>query len=105
MKKMSFEESITILESITNKLEAGNIPLEEALDLFQEGIELSKFCEKKLTEVEQKIEILKNCDINESDISDKKSIEIEEQNSEIQTKKPKKSKKIEITDSEDKLLF
>ena len=105
MKKMSFEESITKLESITNKLEAGNIPLEEALDLFQEGIELSKFCEKKLTEVEQKIEILKNCDINESDISDKKSIEIEEQNSEIQTKKPKKSKKIEITDSEDKLLF
>jgi len=105
MKKMSFEESITKLESITNKLEAGNLPLEEALDLFQEGIGLSKFCEKKLTEVEQKIEILKNCDINESDISDKKSIEIEEQNSEIQTKKPKKSKKIKETDSEDKLLF
>ena len=55
---LSFEAAMERLESVVEKLEMGEVPLEEAIALFQEGMELSRVCNQKLTDVEQKIEML-----------------------------------------------
>jgi exodeoxyribonuclease VII small subunit len=46
------------LEKIVSKLEDGEIPLEESLKLFEEGIRLSRLCNQKLEEAEKRVEIL-----------------------------------------------
>jgi exodeoxyribonuclease VII small subunit len=51
----SFEEALEALESRVRKLEAGEMPLEEALGLFEEGIELTRECHEKLDAADQKI--------------------------------------------------
>jgi exodeoxyribonuclease VII small subunit len=58
MAKERFEDSLNKLEKIVSKLEEGEIPLEESLKLFEEGIRLSRLCSQKLDEVEKKVEIL-----------------------------------------------
>jgi exodeoxyribonuclease VII small subunit len=55
---MKFEDAIVKLEDIVHKLEAGNLSLDEALNLFEKGMELSRFCSKKLEEAQSKIEML-----------------------------------------------
>ena len=64
-EKKSFKKSLTRLEEITNLLESEEIELEEALQLYEEGINLSRFClsslksaELKITELKKKIENL-----------------------------------------------
>ena len=57
-KEMKFEQALKKLEEIVGKLEEGETPLEKSLELFEEGIRLSRFCSKKLDEAERKIEIL-----------------------------------------------
>lgn len=54
----SFEEALNELEQITTTLEKGEITLDQSIDYFQKGIELSRFCAKKLDEIEKKISIL-----------------------------------------------
>ena len=46
------------LEAIVAKLESGDVPLEQAIELFQEGMRLSQLCGSKLEQVERKIEML-----------------------------------------------
>jgi exodeoxyribonuclease VII small subunit len=53
-----FEECLARLEKIVNELEKGELPLEKALALFEEGVQLSNSCRKELDEAEGKIEIL-----------------------------------------------
>ncbi|HEU5452103.1 MAG TPA: exodeoxyribonuclease VII small subunit [Terriglobales bacterium] len=53
-----FEDCIQRLEGIVQLLEKGDIPLEQALKLFEEGIQLSQSCRKDLEEAEGKVEIL-----------------------------------------------
>jgi exodeoxyribonuclease VII small subunit len=55
---LSFEEAMEQLEQLVGKLENGDVPLEKAIDLFQEGMKLSHLCSQKLEQVERKIEIL-----------------------------------------------
>ena len=55
---VSFEEAIDKLEQIVSKLERGDVPLEKAIELFQEGMALSHLCGNKLAQVERKIETL-----------------------------------------------
>lgn len=55
---VTFEEAMEKLENIVDQLEAGEIPLEKAIQLFQEGMELSKLCHQKLESVEEKIQVL-----------------------------------------------
>ena len=52
---LSYEEAIKRLEEITNLLEQGDAALDESLQLFQEGMELAKFCELKLNSMEEEI--------------------------------------------------
>ena len=54
----SFEKSLSELEVIVGKLEGGDMPLEESLELFEKGIKLSRECRTRLTNAERRIEIL-----------------------------------------------
>ncbi|MFN3551077.1 MAG: exodeoxyribonuclease VII small subunit [Endomicrobiia bacterium] len=56
--KKTFEQSLKRLEEIVLKLESGDVPLEETIALFQEGIQLVNFCNQKLEEVKHKVEIV-----------------------------------------------
>lgn len=51
--EMTFEQAMQSLEEIVEKLEQGDVPLEEALAQFQRGVSLTAICRKKLTEAEQ----------------------------------------------------
>ena len=53
-----FETALTELDSIVKKLEEGDIPLEQSLQLFERGVQLSRFCHARLEEAERRIEIL-----------------------------------------------
>ena len=55
---MNFEEAIKELEQIVEKLEQGELTLEQSLDMFQRGVALSNLCAKMLDEAEQKVSIL-----------------------------------------------
>ena len=58
MPKKTFEQAINRLEEIVAELEEGNLPLEESLKIYEEGVELTKFCSTKLNETEDKIKTL-----------------------------------------------
>ncbi len=53
-----FEEALAELEKVVEKLESGDLSLEESLSAFEQGVALVKCCNQKLTEVEKKIELL-----------------------------------------------
>ena len=57
-EKKRFEEALDELEKVVERLESGELSLEDSLAAFEEGIGLVKFCNQKLTEVEKKIELL-----------------------------------------------
>lgn len=58
MARKKFEEALSELETIVQRMEDAALPLDEALSLFEEGIKLSRFCSQKLEEAEKKVEIL-----------------------------------------------
>lgn len=64
-KKNNFEEQLNELQEIVNKLESGNVPLEDALNEFQAGVKLSRELEKKLNDAEQTVAKLVDKDGNE----------------------------------------
>ena len=57
-KKPDFEGSLGRLEEIVGKLESANLSLDEAMKLFEEGVQLSRDCQKHLEQAEGKVEIL-----------------------------------------------
>ena len=60
MKKEAagFEKAIEELEGIVARLEKGELTLDESIDFFQRGVELSKYCSKRLDEAERRITLL-----------------------------------------------
>ena len=54
----TFEAALKQLEEIVQRLEKGELPLEESLKLYEDGIRLSRYCHAKLEEAEGKIELL-----------------------------------------------
>jgi len=54
----TFEEALQQLEQVVQKLEKGELPLEESLALYEDGIRLARLCHGKLEEAEGKIELL-----------------------------------------------
>lgn len=58
MQKLSFEEAMGKLEQIVHLLEENDVPLEKAIDLFQQGMSLSKYCHDKLESVGKKMDRL-----------------------------------------------
>ncbi len=55
---LTFEAALARLEVLVNRLEEGNLPLDESLDLFAEGIKLTKQCGKYLDQAEKQISLL-----------------------------------------------
>jgi exodeoxyribonuclease VII small subunit len=58
MSDLKFEDCLTRLEQIVTALEAGNLPLEESLKVFEEGVTLARQCSRYLDDAERRIEIL-----------------------------------------------
>jgi exodeoxyribonuclease VII small subunit len=58
LKVKDFESALKSLEDIVAQLEAGDLTLDRALELFEEGIGISRFCGSKLDEAERKVEVL-----------------------------------------------
>ena len=58
MAGVKFEQAMARLEAIVGELEKGDLPLDESLKIFEEGIRLSKNCLKVLEEAERKVEVL-----------------------------------------------
>jgi exodeoxyribonuclease VII small subunit len=58
MAKQTYESAMKQLEQIAQELEAGELSLELAMKKFEEGVQLSRFCTKKLDETEQRIAVL-----------------------------------------------
>lgn len=54
----SFEASLAALEKIVRDLERGDLPLEESLRLFENGVKLSRECQERLSQAERRIEVL-----------------------------------------------
>ena len=55
---ISFEQSITRLEALVEKMEQGDLPIEEALKTFEEGISLTRECQMQLEKAEQRVNVL-----------------------------------------------
>jgi exodeoxyribonuclease VII small subunit len=53
-----FEAAIAELETIVKKLEEGDLPLEKSLELYERGVQLSRFCHSRLEDAERRIEVL-----------------------------------------------
>ena len=58
MAEKKFEAALARLEEIVQELEKGDLPLEQSLKLFEEGIKLSRICTKRLEDAERRVEIL-----------------------------------------------
>jgi exodeoxyribonuclease VII small subunit len=58
MAEKKFEKAMERLEEIVQNLEGGDLPLEDALKAFEEGMKLAKFCSIKLEEAEKKVTLL-----------------------------------------------
>ena len=58
MSKERFEDTFKKLETIVNKLESGDLSLEDSVKLFEEGMRLSRLCSERLAEVQKRVEIL-----------------------------------------------
>ena len=57
-RRDQFEDALKRLQEVVEKLEKGDLPLEDAMDCFSEGIRLAQFCHKKLEEAENKVQML-----------------------------------------------
>jgi exodeoxyribonuclease VII small subunit len=57
-EEKSFEASLEALEQIVHQLENGDLPLEKSLELFEDGIRLSRQCQERLNQAERRIELL-----------------------------------------------
>ncbi|EXJ10375.1 MULTISPECIES: exodeoxyribonuclease VII small subunit [Nitrincola] len=55
---ISFEQSIARLEALVEKMEQGDLPIEEALKTFEEGISLTRECQMQLEKAEQRVNVL-----------------------------------------------
>jgi exodeoxyribonuclease VII small subunit len=76
--KLTFEKSMKQLEQIVQELESGNLTLEKSIKKFEEGIELARFCSKKLDETEKRITVL--IQDNDGNIAEKPFITEDENN-------------------------
>lgn len=87
--EIKFEDALKKLEKIVSDLENGNIPLEEALEKYQEGMRLSGVCQKKLEAAKKKVEILLKAEDGSLELKpfDEKSVDEEEDSKEIKKKR------------------
>lgn len=69
IEEMKFEEALDRLESSVRRLESGSLPLDDAIKLYEESMELVKICHRRLSSAENKIRIL--VEAEDGSVSDK----------------------------------
>lgn len=69
-KSTSFEDAMEELETIITQLESGDQPLEKALEQFERGVLLSRFCQQNLNSAEQKVKLLMSQKDGEEELTD-----------------------------------
>ncbi len=72
---MDFEKKLGRLEEIVQKMDKGDLALEDSLKLFEEGIKLSRECQTRLTEAEAQVKKLVSIDANGKAVTEKFSVE------------------------------
>lgn len=65
-KSVNFEQALGELEALVRRMEAGDLPLEESLAAFEQGVRLARECQQALRAAEQRVQVLLNRDGNES---------------------------------------
>lgn len=58
-KEITFEAALTELQSVVERLEAGKVPLEDALALYERGMELVALCNKRLDDAQQRVSVVR----------------------------------------------
>lgn len=66
----NFEQAMTALEEIVRELERGDLPLEDSLKLFEQGVKLSRECQDRLRQAERRIEMLLRDDQGQSVVAE-----------------------------------
>jgi len=90
MEKINFEEALEQLENISSKLEQPDIPLEEAITIYKNGLKLSKELSKKLDSAER---VLKTAIIEENSVNTEENLTVIADKTKKATSKPKKKTK------------
>lgn len=67
---MDFEKKLSRLEEIVGKMETGDLPLDESLKFFEEGVKLSRECNLQLSQAEQKVKVLMSVEPNGTPVMD-----------------------------------
>ncbi|MDD2478403.1 MAG: exodeoxyribonuclease VII small subunit [Victivallaceae bacterium] len=62
LNKLNFEEALEKLEILVAQMEEGNLPLDQMLNRFEQGMKLTSFCRRKLEKLEKRIEVLTSDD-------------------------------------------
>jgi exodeoxyribonuclease VII small subunit len=96
-KNQTFEASLASLEKIVRRLEDGDLPLEESLKLFEDGVRLSRECQERLNQAERRIEIL----LKDEDGNPTLNVIGREDLEESPSQQPKVKRRIRFEDSDD----
>ena len=72
-EQISFEQAMERLSVLSQKMEKGDIPLDDALNLYKEAIELAKICNAKLAATEQTVKLISENDDSSLELKDFKS--------------------------------
>jgi exodeoxyribonuclease VII small subunit len=106
---LKYENDETVLkrlEEIATKMDAGQLPLDEAVKLYEEGMKLSKYCNWKLADVEQKVEIVNQMDFTEADVKNMEKQSTGTKTASTAKKKTKAAeKKVEVEEDIDLPFF
>ena len=94
-KKQTFETSLKELERIVRRLEEGDLPLEDSLKLFEDGVKLSRECQERLNQAERRIEVLLKDENGNPKLEIVKSEDLREE------RQPKIKKRIVFDDDEE----
>lgn len=94
-KKQTFEASLQELEKIVRGLEEGDLSLEKSLELFEEGVKLSRECQERLNQAERRIEVLLKDEDGNPALQAIEAEDLREQ------KQPKIKKRIVFEDDDD----
>ncbi len=98
-KKQTFETSLKELERIVRRLEEGELPLEDSLRLFEDGVKLSRECQERLNQAERRIEILLKDEDGNPQLETIKAEDLREE------REPKVKKRIVFDDDEEQSPF
>jgi len=98
-KKQTFETSLKELEKIVRRLEEGDLPLEDSLKLFEDGVKLSRECQERLNQAERRIEVLLKDENGNPKLEIIKSEDLREE------REPKIKKRIVFDDEDEESPF